>query len=60
MIARLRRPVFKIADWDWPVAALWCWTCDQFVEYLDPDHPGWYLLYDVRMGEYVHAEFLGA
>lgn len=51
---------FEIADWDWSVTAPWCWTCDQFVVYIDPDHPGWYLLYDVRMGEYVHAEFLGA
>jgi hypothetical protein len=51
---------FEVADWDWGVTAPWCWTCDDFVVYLDPDHPGWYLLYDVRMGEYVHAEFLGA
>jgi hypothetical protein len=51
---------FEIADWDWGVTAPWCWTCDQFVVYVDPDHSGWYLLYDVRMGEYVHAEFMGA
>jgi hypothetical protein len=50
---------FEIADWDWDVTAPWCWDCDQFVVYVDPDHPGWYLLYDVRMGEYVHAEFMG-
>jgi len=52
--------MFQIAPYDWAVTAPWCWTCDQFVVYLDPDHPGWYLVYDVRMGEYVHAEFLGA
>jgi hypothetical protein len=52
--------LFEIADWDWPVTAPWCWTCDQFVVYPDPDHPGWYLIYDARMGEYVHAQFLGA
>ena len=28
--------------------------------YLDPDHNGWYLVYDVRMREYVHAQCLGA
>jgi hypothetical protein len=51
---------FEIADYDWAVTAPWCWTCDQFVVYADPDHAGWYLVYDVRMGEYVHAQFLGA
>jgi hypothetical protein len=51
--------MFQIAAWDWAATAPWCWTCDQFVVYADPDHPGWYLLYDTRMGEYVHAEFLG-
>ena len=50
---------FEIAAWDWPVTAPWCWTCDEFVVYADPDHPGWYLLYDTRLGEYVHATFLG-
>ena len=51
---------FEIEDSDWAVTSPWCWTCDQFVIYVDPDHPGWYLVYDVRMGEYVHAQFLGA
>jgi hypothetical protein len=50
---------FQIADSDWAVTAPWCWTCDQFVVYDDPDHPGWYLMYDARMGEYVHAQYLG-
>lgn len=51
---------FEIEDSDWAVTSPWCWTCDQFVVYPDPDHAGWYLVYDVRMGEYVHAQFLGA
>jgi hypothetical protein len=51
---------FEIEESDWAVTSPWCWTCDQFVVYVDPDHPGWYLVYDVRMGEYVHAQFLGA
>lgn len=51
---------FEIADFDWATTAPWCWPCDQFVVYPDPDHAGWYLVYDVRMGEYVHAQFLGA
>ena len=50
---------FEIAAWEWANTAPWCWTCDDFVVYVDPDHVGWYLIYDARMGEYVHAQFLG-
>jgi hypothetical protein len=51
---------FEIADWDWPLVADWCWTCgDDFVVYEDPDHIGWYLVYDTRTGVYVHAQYLG-
>lgn len=52
---------FQIADWDWPLVADWCWDCgDDFVVYEDPDHSGWYLLYDMQTGVYVHVEFLGS
>lgn len=51
---------FMIADWDWPLAADWCWNCgDDFTVYEDPDHPGWYLVYNVHTGMYVHAQFMG-
>jgi hypothetical protein len=52
---------FEIADWDWHEAADWCWTCgDDFVVYEDPDHPGWYLVYNVHTGVYVHAQYMGS
>ncbi len=51
--------LFEIAAWDWPYASRWCWTCDEFAVYLDPGHPGWYFLYDARLGERVHVRFLG-
>jgi len=52
---------FEVAPWDWAQCSDWCWTCggDDFVVYVDPDHEGWYMVYNVHTGIYVHAQFLG-
>ena len=51
---------FEVASWEWAVCTDWCWDCgDDFTIYEDPDHPGWYLLYNLQTGAYVHVQFLG-
>ena len=52
--------LFDVAVWDWPICADWCWDCgNDFVVYDDPDHIGWYLLYNVHTGVYVHVQYAG-
>ena len=57
---------FRFNNWYWSVAPAdfafcsdWDWDADEVVIYLDPDHDGYYLAYNMRLGTYVHVMFMG-
>jgi hypothetical protein len=48
-----------VASYDLDRCRDWQWQRDNVFVYDDDHHPGWYLLFNARLGRYVHVEYFG-
>ncbi len=48
-----------VASYDLNRCRDWDWDRDRVFVYDDDHHPGWYLLFNARLGRYVHVEYFG-
>src|SRR6266850_1286288 len=48
-----------VASYDLDRCRDWEWDRDRVYVYDDDHHPGWYLLFNARLGRTVHVEYFG-
>ena len=53
------RSAWIVAPYDLELCRDWRWDRDTVVVYDDDVHPGWYVLFNTRLGSHVHVEYFG-